>query len=212
MWAFFNDFMQRIITLNKLEQRKNLLETVQSLNLPQKSKVLDFGCGTALFTKVFTKLGLNYYGYDIDKRLISYACRLYRNGRFVASKAELKKEGPYDLIIANCCFHHIDDIRISKELCEMKKILNNNGTFIMIDILLAGGDPSSLRKIYRKLERGAYIRSSKDYQRLVEEHFTIRKSGVEYSHLFSLKCIPVWNRLVFFVCEISEKPLILINE
>ena len=59
MWAFFNDLIQRIITLNKWEQRRNLKKRVRSINLPKGSKVLDFGCGTALFTNVFTELGLN---------------------------------------------------------------------------------------------------------------------------------------------------------
>lgn len=107
-WAALNDLIQRIISLDKWEQRKNLTQRVQSLNLPRGSKVLDFGCGTGLFARVFMKMGLNYYGYDIDNRLISYARRLYRNCQFTASKEQLRKEAPFDLILANCCFHHID--------------------------------------------------------------------------------------------------------
>jgi SAM-dependent methyltransferase len=202
MWAIFNDLIQRIITLNKWEQRRNLKKRVRSINLPKGSKVLDFGCGTALFTNVFKELGLNYYGYDIDTRLISYARHFYKGCQFVATKDELKYLGPFDLILANCCFHHIDTMTLFEELKEIKHILDLNGTFMMIDILLQPNDAFLLRSLFKKLEVGAYIRSYDDYRKIIEKYFRITKSDIERSHLFSIKRNPVYNDLCIIECKI----------
>jgi ubiquinone/menaquinone biosynthesis C-methylase UbiE len=201
MWAALNDLIQRIITLDKWEQRSNLGERVRSLNLPKESKVLDFGCGTGLFARVFMKMGLNYYGYDIDNRLISYARRLYRNCQFTASKEQLRKEAPFDLILANCCFHHIDSATLREELIGIKRILSENGTFMMIDILFSENDPSLFRKLFRKLELGMHVRVIDDYRRIIEQHFSIIKTDIVRSHLFSIKNNPIYNDLAVFECK-----------
>ncbi len=206
MWAALNDLMQRIISLDKWEQRKNLRQSVQSLNLLPGSKVLDFGCGTGLFARVFMKMGLNYYGYDIDIRLISYARRLYRNCQFTASKDELVKQAPFDLIIANCCFHHIDSATLCDELIEIRRILGGDGTFMMIDILSSENDPSLLRKLFRKLELGTHVRVMDDYRRIVEQHFSIIKTEIVRSHLLSIKNNLIYNDLAVFDCK--AKPLL----
>lgn len=201
IWAALNDLMQRIITLDKLEQRSNLGKRVQSLSLQRGSKVLDFGCGTGLFARVFMKMGLNYYGYDIDNRLISYARCLYKKDQFTASKNEVRKEAPFDLIVANCCFHHIDNIALHKELEEIKEILNTNGTFIVVDILFSNNDTHFLRKLFRKLELGTHVRLIDDYRRIVEQDFSIIKTDIVRSHLFSIKNNLIYNDLAVFECK-----------
>ena len=201
MRAAFNDLFQRIFTLNKCEQRAHLQRRVGSLHLPEESKVLDFGCGTALFANVFMDTQYVYCGYDIDGGLISYASRLYARGRFMDSRGELKKESPFDLILANCCFHHIDDAAFAEELEEMKSMLKSEGIFIMIDILLPRDDTFLPRKLFRKLERRVYIRSLEDYRMLIEKQFFIRKGDMERSHLFSIREFPIYNDLVVFECE-----------
>jgi SAM-dependent methyltransferase len=201
MRAAFNDLFQRVITLNKYEQRNRLRNRIDALHLPDGSKVLDFGCGTALFADVFKDAKFVYCGYDIDGRLITYASRLYSRDRFTASKAELKREGPFDLILANCCFHHIDDTPLAQELDGMKSLLKSEGIFIMIDILLPRDDNFLPRMLFRKMERGAYIRSLEDYRALVEKQFFIRKSGIERSHLFSIRNFPIYNDLAVFECK-----------
>ncbi len=204
LWAPFSDLMQRIITLNKWEQKINLRRRVQTLNLPQGSKVLDFGCGTGLYARVFTKMGFHYCGYDIDHRLVSYAHCLYRNCQFTASKDELKKEAPFDLVVANCCFHHIDDLTLHEELNELKRILSADGTLFVVDILISNEDTFLLRKLFRKLELGGHVRSYNDYKKLIEQHFKIVKSNVGRSHLFSIKNNPIYNDMVFFECTVAH--------
>ena len=201
MQAVLHDAFQRIMTLNKDEQRTRLRNRIEALHLPEGSKVLDFGCGTALFAPVFRDAKYAYYGYDIEGGLIAYASRLYDYGRFTNSKNELKKESPFDLILANCCFHHIDATTLAEELGQLKPLMKPGGIFIMIDILLPRNDTFLPRRLFRKLEKGAYIRSLEDYRSILERHFFIRKSDIERSHLFSIRNFFIYNDLAVFECE-----------
>lgn len=200
IWAFFNDLFQRVLTINKWEQRKNLARNLEYLSLEPSSRCLDFGCGTALFAPVFIASNLNYYGYDIDHRLIKYASRVYKSAHFTSSWNEIAADAPFDLILANCCFHHIDSRTLDAELHNISTLLADNGTFIMIDILLPQNDSCWFRNMFRKLERGAFIRTADDYSVQIGRHFTILQKKTERSNLFSLKNSPVYNDLVILTC------------
>jgi SAM-dependent methyltransferase len=200
-WALFNDVMQRLITLNKLDQRRHLLARLRALGLAPGSTALDFGCGTGLFAPAFRRAGLRYVGYDIDPRLVGYARRLYRYGRFISNEALLRAAAPFDVIVANCCFHHIADDTLSAELGRMRSLLADGGTFVMIDIVLpAGHDPSFLRRQFRKLERGAFVRDPDQYRAIVERHFRVRRIAQHRSPVISLPRKPVYNDLVILEC------------
>lgn len=177
--AFLNDLFQRVLTRNKWEQRNNLSAYLKALNLKPGSRCLDFGCGTALFAPVFMAAKLNYYGYDIDQHLLDYASRIYKKTFLTSSLDELGANAPFDLILANCCFHHIDSGALEAELHNISTLLAEDGTFIIIDILLPQNDFFWLRKLFRKLEKGAFIRTESDYSVQVERHFTIIQRNIE---------------------------------
>jgi len=199
--AFLNDVFQRIFTVNKWEQKNTLLRYFKGLNLKPWSRCLDFGCGTALFAPVFTAANLHYYGFDIDQHLLDYASRIYKNTYFTSSLIDLEAKAPFDLILANCCFHHIDSRTLDAELHNISTLLADDGTFIMIDILLPRNDSSWLRKLFRKLEKGVFIRTESDYSVLVKQHFTIMQRKIERSHVFSLKKNPIYNDLLVLICR-----------
>jgi len=201
LWALFNDIAQRLITLNKTEQRANLRRRVQSLGLPSGAKALDFGCGTALFAPTIRKCGLRYYGYDIDPRLIAYASRLHRDATFVSTPESLATHAPFDLIVANCCFHHIDDEALTRELPTLRDLLAERGVFLMIDLLLDPHSRSFLCRQFDRLERGGHVRREAHYRRLVESAFVVASAGVERSHVLSLKGNPIFNDLIVFECR-----------
>jgi 2-polyprenyl-3-methyl-5-hydroxy-6-metoxy-1,4-benzoquinol methylase len=202
-WAIFNDLMQRIITLNKYEQKNYLHNKLKAIRITKGAKVLDFGCGTGLFTTVFKKNNLDYYGYDIDKDFILYAQRIYKNCKFMNSEEELNKNAPYELIIANCCFHHISDDMLPNVLDKINKLLNEKGIFLMIDLLLGLDKKNFLNRLYSKLERGRYLREIKDYQMLLGKFFKILNIEVQHSHPFSFKNNYLYNELVIFECRKS---------
>lgn len=199
--ALFNDIMQRIVTGDKSEQRTDLSNRLKSLKMKPQSKVLDFGCGTGLFARVFIKAGIKYAGYDIDSELTDYAKCLYKECSFFSSMDELKKASPFDLVIANCCFHHIQGDRARKELRNIRELLRPNGSFILIDILNPEGDKNPLRYLFRKLERGAYMRTLEEYIVMLEPHFEIMSKSVKRSHLFSLPTTFIYNDLAVINCR-----------
>lgn len=199
--AFLNDLFQRIITTNKWEQRNILAKYLKALNLAPGSRCLDFGCGTALFAPVFAASDLNYFGYDIDQHLLDYASRNYEKAQFTSSLKDLEVSAPFDLILANCCFHHIDSLALDAALRSIRTLLADDGSFIMIDILLSQNDSFWLRKLFRKLERGAFVRTTGDYSILIRRHFKIMQKKIERSHVFSLKKNPVFNDLLVLICK-----------
>jgi cyclopropane fatty-acyl-phospholipid synthase-like methyltransferase len=199
--AFINDLFQRVITGNKWEQRNNLSGYLKALNLKPGSWCLDFGCGTALFAPVFLAAKLNYYGYDIDQHLLDYASRIYKKTHFTSSSDDLEARAPFDLILANCCFHHIDSGMLESELHNISTLLADDGTFIMIDILLPQNDSFWLRKLFSKLEKGAFVRTDRDYSILIKRHFRIIQKNIERSHVFSLKKNPIYNDQLVLICK-----------
>lgn len=200
MRALLNDAFQRLVTFNKLEQRRYLLERLTALRLAPGRKALDFGCGTGLFEPTFERARLRYHGYDIDEALLAYARRLYRGGVFVSTPEALRALAPFDVIVANCCFHHIADETLGGELGRLREMLRDGGTFLMIDLLLQDNDPSFLRRQYRKLERGAFVRRGDDYGRLVEQHFRVNNRERVRSHVWSLKHNPLHAELIVLEC------------
>ena len=203
VWALFNDIFQRIVTLDKFEQRRKLKRLVKKLSPPTGANVLDFACGTGLFARVFLKAGMLYSGYDIDQRLIEYGGKLHPRAYFSISQAQIQAHGPYDLILANCCFHHIDDMQADVEMKWISDILDIGGWFLMIDILKTHENPSPLRKAFMNLEQGQYLRTLRGYKALLNFTFNILEISVERSHVFSLShhLNPLYNDIGIFLCQ-----------
>lgn len=200
IWALVNDLGQRVVSGNKWEQRRSLRRRLEALGLPPGSKVLDFGCGTGLFATTFVAAGLRYHGYDIDGRVVSYARRMHSGQVFVSTRDEVARHGPFDLVVANCCFHHIPDDVLAEELEWVKSILADRGTFLLIDLVAAPEDRSVLRRAFRRLERGLFLRRVEEYVAIVARHLAVRRVGADRTHVFSLPGNPLYNDLVVVEC------------
>lgn len=200
MWSLFNDLGQRAVSLNKWEQRRSLRRRLQALALPPGSRALDFGCGTGLFAGTFAGSGLMYHGYDIDSRVVSYARWMHAGHVFASSREEVARHGPFDLVVANCCFHHIPDDVLAQELEWVKGVLADRGTFLLIDLVADPEDQSLLRRAFRTLERGAFLRRAEEYVAIVARHLAVRRVGADRSHVLSLPGNPLYNDLVVVEC------------
>lgn len=199
IWALVNDLGQRVVSLNKWEQRRSLRRRLKALALPPGSKALDFGCGTGLFASTFAQSGLTYHGYDIDSRMVSYARRMHSRQVFVSTRDEIARHGPFDLVVANCCFHHIPDDVLAEDLEWVKSILADRGTFLLIDLVAAPEDRSVLRRAFRSLERGLFLRRVEEYVAIVALHLVVRRVGADRTHIFSMPG-PVYSDLVVVEC------------
>lgn len=197
--AMINDLAQRLLTLNKFEQRSQLRCFLDSLNLPENCHVLDFGCGTGLFAAMFQKRGMNYTGYDIDEQLIEYAKHLYPLSFFTTQKTQMMKFGPYDLILINCCTHHIPDDVLDIELEILRSSLRPAGICVLVDILKMESETEpKVHKWFMKLEQGRHLRTRDEYLDKMSSHFCIKTETAWRSHLFSCshRLNPLYNDLI----------------
>lgn len=211
--AFANDMAQRILSANRMQPRRDLFQFVSGLKIEEGGRVLDFGCGTGLFAPTLAKkCGLIYTGYDIDEEFISYAKRLYPFGDFFSSRRDVESTRPFDLVTANCCFHHIPDAEALLETAFIRGLLKPGGTFLFIDILKVENDPSPLHRWFMKLEEGGFVRTQSQYAGLLSRSFVIKSTVIRRSVLFSLNfnSCPIYNDLVFMECQINNffKPYI----
>jgi cyclopropane fatty-acyl-phospholipid synthase-like methyltransferase len=200
IWGLINDLGQRAMTLNKWEQRRQLRRLLAALGLPPGSKALDFGCGTGLFADTFAAAGLKYHGYDIDSRVVSYAGRIHPGHIFVSTQAEAARHGPFDLVLANCCFHHIPDDVLAEGLEWVKANLADRGTFLLIDLVVNPEDRSVLRRAFRTLERGSFLRRAEEYVAIVARHLAVRRVEADRSHMLSIPGNPMYNDVVVVEC------------
>ncbi|MCA1987676.1 MAG: class I SAM-dependent methyltransferase [Desulfarculus sp.] len=205
LWAFANDVFQRLVTFDKLLQRQNLRDEIVSLGLKPGAKVLDFGCGTALFARVFQRKGMRYFGYDISQELLDYASAIYPEAVFLSNKDSVSSSGEYDLIISNCCFHHIDDTTLRTELEQIHFWLKPDGYFMIMDLFEEGPQKSALRRLFLLMERGAFFREPEEYQQTISQVFNVLSVKFEALPLFPWKFPgnPIASNLMVMVCRKS---------
>lgn len=197
LYAFLDDLFQRVLTWNKKEQRANLLRLATGLNLPAHARILDFGCGTGLFAGLFLDLGFDYVGYDIRADVLSYASRLHPRARFAPSKDVLRKLGPYDLALVNCCAHHIADEKLVEEFSLVNEILKSDGKMLFADLIDPGDNCGTCKRLLKKIERGEHLRVEGHYRDLVGQVFSVTKASRGRFHLLSLA--RPWNPFFYDV-------------
>lgn len=203
VWALVNDVAQRVLTLNKREQRAYLRGLMRATGYDRGARVLDFGCGTGLFARALAGNHSPYVGYDIDERLVRYASRLYPSLLFTHETEKVVRHGPYDYVLANCCFHHIPDAQAAAALGFIARNLDQHGQFVMLDILAPGeGVPAPpLRRLFDLIERGSSLRRHPENVRLLASMFEVVRAEVIRTHLFSIKPSPLYNNLGMYICR-----------
>ena len=204
--ALFNDVAQRLASGNKHEQRRMVREQMARLQLRPGGKVLDFGCGTGLFARPVSELGLEYVGYDIDAALVRYANWLRPSRSFVSDLSQARSLGPYDAVMSNCCFHHISDVELRNALLpEIAAMLRPQGIFLLVDVLPPGPMAPWLSRAYVGMEQGGTRRSETQLDRLVGDRFVVHAKRSYRTHFLSLAnhWNPIWTDMVAY--ELSAR-------
>jgi SAM-dependent methyltransferase len=199
--ALSSDVAQRLLTLNKLEERRALSAWVQRLHLRPGARILDFGCGTGLFAATLRDAGLTYCGFDPDADAVRYALHLYPGLTFVTRLEEAATAAPFDAILANCCFHHIsDDDLLNTTLPAIAGMMQRDSVFMLMDVLPLEKDASMSRRIYNVFEQGASKRTASELERLLAGRFGIRSRRVRRSFLLSASFVvnPVYNEVIVY--------------
>lgn len=197
--AIISDVAQRALTLNKLEQRRYLSASVRRLNLRSGARILDFGCGTGLFARTLHRAGLEYCGYDPDAAAVRYARRLYPGLTFVSRLEHAASAAPYDAVLANCCFHHIDDDGLlNTTLPAIARLMQRDSVFLLVDVLPLEKDASAIRRLFNRFERGASKRTGAELERLLAGRFVVRSQRIQrfFALSASVSANPVYNDVI----------------
>jgi 2-polyprenyl-3-methyl-5-hydroxy-6-metoxy-1,4-benzoquinol methylase len=207
--ALISDLGQRAVSLNKLEQKRHFATRIRQLGVLPGSKVLDFGCGTGLFARTFWRLGLKYYGYDVDEGLLVYARLLRPWLTFVSSLEEACAYGPFDVIVANCCLHHIPDLELATvTLPDLARMMTPESKLMLVDVLPLEPKSSAIRRLYNCLEQGSFKRTADELDRFLSPRFTTRSKTLRRSHFLALssRLNPIYNNLVAYDLILREDP------
>lgn len=146
----------------------------ETLEMPEKGRVLDIGCGTANGLACLSK-SIEYVGFDASAPYIEYARRKYadRNARFhqeIIERADLAHLGSFDVVIATGILHHLNDEAAIRLFELARSALSESGVLVTVDpCFVDGQNPVSRRMVAN--DRGEFVRSLDRYPVLAKSLF-----------------------------------------
>lgn len=136
-------------------------------------KILDIGCGICRILNFLPRV--EYFGFDTNNRYIKAAKNKYGNrGTFVCDKINddlLKKISNYDIVLALCVLHHLDDSQALQLFEIAKTVLKIGGRLITLDNCYIENQ-SKLARWFMSQDRGKYVRTREDYINIASKVFT----------------------------------------
>ena len=113
---------------------------VSILNIVQKPKVLDYGCGTGLFLSVLKKINFkaDLFGCDVSHKMLHEATLRWQGSpppklNLLDSEVLPYENDTFDLVIACCVFHHIPSSFRSNVCEEIARVIKPNGMFFIFE-------------------------------------------------------------------------------
>lgn len=133
----FHYFLQ--FSVRPIKKHKNVIEQIISQfgNAENNFFILDFGCGEGIFSGLFKdNMKIKYIGIDRNFNYINFANKIYKLSTFVAGDENLCfKNRSFDFIILSNTLHHMKNNEISKLLLEIKRVLNEKGFLIILELV-----------------------------------------------------------------------------
>lgn len=115
----------------------------------KERRVLDLGCGTGIATRQLAQIGLAVVGADSDEKMLEKA-REHKGPAIEYTFASAEhlpfQDNEFDTITAFGAFHWFCD---KKSVAEIKRVLNERGTFIAVN----KNDNDRFRRTYRRVLR-----------------------------------------------------------
>lgn len=137
------------------EQHKIILSFIPRAP-SDKIKALDLGIGTGILGRIILQNFPNSVvcGFDISEKMIEVCKETLKpfNGRFSLSCTDFEKadfDTGYDIVVAGLAIHHLTDDAKKDLFRKIYKSLNNNGVFLIRDIIKSKSD--RMNELYHKL-------------------------------------------------------------
>jgi 2-polyprenyl-3-methyl-5-hydroxy-6-metoxy-1,4-benzoquinol methylase len=159
-----------------------------------QKRVLEVGCSVGNIAAVFPR-DVHYLGVDTDEGAINYARRKFahRPGfSFMSTDLRnLRFEQAFDFIVFSGIVHHLDDATAIGLIECSGNMLSPEGTVLVSDPIQPTSTDSTIIKLYRKLERGRYVRTLERLSALMTQP---RNLEVVRRELHSVAALPFFKR------------------
>lgn len=136
-------------------------------------RILDIGCGPGDILEYLSD-SVTYLGIDMSQEYIEAARKRFgRRGNFICQRLDeqVVSEIPlFDRVIAIGVLHHLEDKDALQLFNVAQLALKPGGRLITVDPVFFEGQPRLERYLVSK-DRGEYVRSDKDYKRLIPQYF-----------------------------------------
>jgi len=161
-------------------RRDFIIRLISSLELNEKSKILDIGCSTGKLIEKLSKFtSAEIYGIDVSKNAIDKCQKRGLVNTKVMDGEELAFcNSTFDLIIASDCLEHIkyDDIALN----EWFRVLKNKGKLIIFvpAFMALWSEQDNLSNHFKRYHRNEF-------------RLMLKKSG------FKINRLSFWNNILF---------------
>jgi len=155
-------------------------------------RVLDVGCGPGTNTAHFAHA--DYIGIDFNAAYIESARQRHAREFVLAdvTKYRVDPDRPFDLILANSFFHHIDTANTKRILVHLASLLSDDGHIHVFDLVLPAR--ASISRFLARADRGEHPRPLEEWREIffsvfdpvVFEPYPLRAAGVT-----------LWNMVYF---------------
>jgi ubiquinone/menaquinone biosynthesis C-methylase UbiE len=137
------------------------------------TRVLDVGCGIGSLCR-HLETGVSYVGADLEWGYLRHAADRY-GPKTVFVQCDVTRPWPFrengfDYVFGVGLLHHLSDAEALFVLGEARRMLKPSGVFYTVDPFARNGQHWITRALLA-LDRGAHIRRSSEYHRLVESVF-----------------------------------------
>jgi cyclopropane fatty-acyl-phospholipid synthase-like methyltransferase len=157
---------------------------LKHLQIRPGERVLDIGCGTGRLLKDIS-VPIDYVGLDLSPRYLAFASNRFKGlGKFIAMSVDacaFRVTEYFDWAVAIGVLHHLDDKQVIALLEFARESLSPQGSFMSMDGCY-GRNQSRVARFLLDHDRGKYVRSHGDYDRLIASVFPERKAFY-YGHL-----------------------------
>ena len=144
------------------------------LQVPDGSTVLDLGCGYGDIAHFYTNR-CRYVGIDSNESYIKEAQRRNANSgaEFLVgdvSDSELRKRGPFDLVLMTGVLHHLPNEHVIDVVNGSRDLVSASGRFVAIEPVFSPDQRLSARLIIAS-DRGRFVRDKDGYLNLLRLGF-----------------------------------------
>ena len=181
---------------------------IEHFNLPEGSRVADFGCGPGLYCTHFARAQLDVVGVDFSKRSITHARqRAEENGLVItyveADYLEYQPDGQFDLIVMIMCdFCALSPRQRTTMLSRFNRLLAQGGHIVLDVYSMTAFENKAEERYYQKNQLNGFWSRSAYYAFVSTFKFEAEKVSLDkYTIVEEQRQREVYNWLQYFTPE-----------